>query len=133
MPLARMSIVHDEDPRKVIWREVGDLGGIEPLYQGVLVAIYVRPATRTPGGIEIPETVVDEDRFQAKAGMVLKVGRRAFVDDGPLQFHGFRVEPGDWVVYRPSDGLKMQIGSRECRLIPDVHLKMTITHPDLVY
>ena len=134
MPLlAAFRPVHEEDPRQVIWREVGKLDGVEPLNQQVLVAIYVRPATRTEGGVYLAETSVDEDRYTGRVGMVLKIGRRAFVDDGPVKFYDFRLEPGDWVMYRPSDGIGLQIGTRQCRIVPDVHFKIKLSHPDAVY
>lgn len=128
--------VHEEDPADVIWREVGDLDGIDVLFQNVLVAIYIRPVTKTAGGVFMAEKTVEEDRYQAKVGMVLKVGHTAFLDDekNGVFFGGFRAVPGDWLTYRPSEGLKMQIGKRECRLIADFHVaKMRLTHPDQVY
>jgi co-chaperonin GroES (HSP10) len=128
-----MRLVHDEPPRDVIWREVGPLDKIHPIHSQVLLALYIRPATRTTGGIEIPETAVDEDRYQGRVGLVLKLGPRAFVDEGGAAFHGFAAKPGDWVVYRPSDGMRFQIGKRDCRLIPDVGVKMILDEPDEVY
>lgn len=136
MPIAgQIKPLHETDPRDVIWEEVGSLDGIEPLFQNVLVATYIR-AGKTVGGILLVDKVVDEDRYQGKVGMVLKLGPRAFVDDldNRVFFHGFRVEPGDWVVFRPSEGLKMQVGKRDCRLVADVHIaKMRVSHPDAVY
>lgn len=127
--------VHEIPPDEAIWNDVGDLDGHEVLFQNVLIATYTRPATRTAGGVVIPENVVADDRYQAGVGMVLKVGPTAFVDDEDLKikFHGFSVGPGDWVVFRPSEGLKFQLGKRMCRLIPDVHLKMRIAQPDDIY
>lgn len=130
----RIRTLHVEDPRDVIWNSVGeDLALVEPMNQQVLVATYIRPATRTASGLEIAAEAVDEDRYQGKVGMVLKKGPRAFVDDGPLKFYGQNVEPGDWVVYRASDGLKGMIGDREVRFIPDVYIKGKIQHPDAVF
>jgi hypothetical protein len=137
----RIRTVHVEDPRDVIWTAVGkDLDKVEPMNQQVLVAMYIRPATYVQFGqggedkrLEIAEEAIDEDRYQGKVGMVLKKGPRAFVDDGPIQFHGQDVEPGDWVVYRSSDGLKGMIGDREIRFIPDVYIKAKIDHPDAVF
>lgn len=130
----RIRTLHIEDPRDVIWNDVReDLDKVEPFNQQVLVAFYIRPATRTAGGLEIAEEAVDEDRYQGKVGMVLKKGPRAFVDDGPVKFYGQNVEPGDWVVYRSSDGLKGMIGPREVRFIPDVYIKARIDHPDAVF
>jgi co-chaperonin GroES (HSP10) len=130
----RLRTIHVEDPRDVIWGSVGkELELVEPMNQQVLVALYIRPATRTASGLEIAPEAVDEDRYQGKIGMVLKKGPRAFVDDGPVKFHGQDVEPGDWVVYRASDGLKGMIGDREIRFIPDVYIKAKIDHPDAVF
>ena len=131
--LASMRVMHDEPPKEAIWREVGNLDAIHPISQYVLLALYVRPATRTLGGVELPDTHVDEDRYQGRVGLVLKLGPQAFVDDGPAKFHGFKVLPGMWVVYRPSDGMRFQIGKRDCRLVTDVAIKMVLDGPDEVY
>ena len=133
--LAAMRMVHDEPPAEVIWREVGPLDRIEVVGQYLLVCLYVRPATRTIGGIEIPETATEDDRYQGRVGMVLKLGAQAFIDSAvpPVTFGGFKCAPGDWVVYRPSDGMRFQVGKRDCRLIADVHVKMRLGTPDEIY
>ena len=132
MTLARaVRTVHAEPPEEVIWREVGSIDGHQVLFQNILVAIYTRPEGKTAGGIHVLEN--PEDNFQAKAGLVLKKGPTAFVDDGPIKFGGFTVKPGDWVVFRPSEGLACQIGLRKCRILADVHIKMVIDHPDDIY
>jgi hypothetical protein len=128
-----MRVQHDEPPDAAIWREVGPIDKIHPVNQYVLLALYVRPATRTLGGVELPDSHVDEDRYQGRVGLVLKVGPRAFIDDGPAKFYGFKAEPGQWVVYRPSDGMRCQIGKRDCRLVTDVAIKMVLDGPDEVY
>ena len=130
----KLVTIHVEDPRDVMWQSVGeDIAKVEPFAQQVLIANYVRPATRTASGLEIAEEAVQEDRYQGKVGMVLKKGPRAFVDDGPVQFYGQDVRPGDWVVYRASDGLKGMIGDREVRFIADVYIRAKIDHPDAVF
>ena len=128
--------VHVIPPDEAIWNDVGDLSGHDVFFQNVLVAIYTRPSgLKTAGGVEIPDKVIEDDQYQAAVGLVLKVGPTAFVDDDDLhiKFYGVRVDPGEWVVFRPSAGLKFQISKRVCRLIPDVQLKMRIQHPDDVY
>jgi len=130
----RILTIHLEDPAAVIWQDVReDLPKVTPMNQQVLVANYVRPATHTVGGVEIAEEAVDEDRYQGKIGMVLKKGPMAFVSEGAIQFHGQDVEPGDWVVYRASEGLKGMIGNREVRFIADVHIRPKIAQPDAVF
>jgi co-chaperonin GroES (HSP10) len=130
----RLRTIHVEDPRDVIWNTVGsDIEKVEPMNQQILIATYIRPATHTASGLEIPKEAVDEDRYQGKVGMVLKKGPRAFVDDGPVKFYGQDVAPGDWVIYRASDGLKGMIGDREVRFIADVYIRAKIDHPDAVF
>jgi hypothetical protein len=132
--LAEMRLVHEKDPRQQITDDVGPLHAVEVLGQYVLIGKYVRPAgIKTAGGIEIPEAAVSDDRYQTKVGLVLKLGHRAFVDDDQVKFHGWKPEIGDWVGFRPSDGMTLQIGRHECRLVPDVHIKLRLTHPDAVY
>lgn len=132
--LAPMRIVHERDPKQAIMNDVGPLDDIEVLHQYVLLGKYVRPAgLKTLGGIELPEEVVKDDRYQTKVGLVLKLGARAFYDDETVKFHGFQPDIGDWVAFRPSDGMSMQIGKHECRLVPDVHIKLRLKHPDAVF
>jgi len=135
---APVRTVHAKEPDQVIWDEIGDLSGIEVLYQNVLVAVYERKEGMTAGGIIAPAKVFEEDQYQSKVGLVLKVGPQAFVDQPdmkyPVFFHGYAAKPGDWVVYKASNAMALLIGLRKCHLIADVYLtKMRIAHPDLVY
>ena len=131
-------LVHAEAPAKAIWRDLGKgLEGFDIAAQGVLVATYKRTAgVMTQGGIEIPQEVVKDDEFQSKTGLVVMLGRRAFVDDEHVKWHGFRCDPGDWIIFRASDGLKMQIGGPggvHCRLMADVYCKVKVPHADAVF
>ncbi len=133
--LAAMTIVHDRDPVQQIIDDVGPhLDDIEIPTQYVLLGKYVRPeGAKTRGGIEIPLEALKDDRFQTKVGLVLKIGNTAFKDDDTVKFHGWRPNLLDWVAYRPSDGMTMQIGNHECRLVPDVHIKLRLKHPDAIF
>jgi co-chaperonin GroES (HSP10) len=121
----------------VIWDAVNPyLRDITPVFQNVLIATYLRPEAMTEGGIAVPHEVIKDDNFQSKVGLVLKVGHTAFHDDEKVKFGGFSAKPGDWVVFRASDGLRMAIGGpggHEARLIPDVHIKMVLDHPDAIF
>lgn len=131
-------IAHDTDPREAIFKELGDLSGFDIAAQGVLVATYTREGDAKIAGTNLimPEAAVKDDQFQSKTGLVVRLGRRAFKEDQHVQWHGFSCGIGDWVVFRASDGLKMQVpgmGGIHCRLIADVHLKMKIPNPDAVF
>lgn len=94
------------DPRGALLRALGDFSGLKVAAQQVLVAGYIRPE-KTRGGIIRTDRSFGEDRFQGKVGLVLVVGSLAFVDDSVNKFGGFKVSPGDWAIFRPSDGLEM--------------------------
>jgi co-chaperonin GroES (HSP10) len=135
--MALAALVHLEDPAAAIWRELRDhkvnLDDFDIAAQGVLIAVYTRPDdVQTAGGILLPHAVVKEDEYQSKEGLVIKLGRRAFVDDEHVTWHDFRCDVGSWVVFRASDGMKLMIGGLPCRLMSDVYLKMKVQHADAV-
>ena len=126
-----MTLIHKEDPAAVIWREIGDdLKGFDISAQGVLVATYKRADdAMTSGGVILAHQVVKDDEFQSKAGLVVMLGRRAFVDDEHVQWHGYRCDVGDWVMFKASEGMKMAIGGpggAHVSLLSDVFLKIKI-------
>ena len=130
MPAALMS--HAEDPAKEIRNRIGDISKIEGLHNQILVGVYVRPE-KTKGGILLTSQTRDEDRYQGKAGLVLKKGPLAFVDDDNNKFHGQNDDVGDWVFYRVSDGFPLVLNGTLCRLLEEVHVKGKIPSPDVVF
>ena len=130
MPAALMS--HAEDPAKEIRNRIGDISRIEVLHNQILVGVYVRPE-KTKGGILLTSQTRDEDRYQGKAGLVLKKGPLAFVDDDNNKFLGQNVDVGDWVFYRVSDGFPLVLNGTLCRLLEEVHVKGKIPSPDVVF
>ena len=130
MPPALMS--HIEDPANEIRKRIGDISKIEVLHNQILVGVYIRPE-KTKGGILLTPQTRDEDRYQGKAGLVLKKGPLAFVDDDNNKFHGQNVDVGDWVFYRVSDGFPLVFNGTLCRLLEEVHVKGKIPSPDVVF
>ena len=130
MPPALMS--HIEDPANEIRKRIGDISKIEVLHNQILVGVYIRPE-KTKGGILLTSQTRDEDRYQGKAGLVLKKGPLAFVDDDNNKFHGQNVDVGDWVFYRVSDGFPLVFNGTLCRLLEEVHVKGKIPSPDVVF
>ena len=130
MPPALMS--HIEDPANEIRKRIGDISKIEVLHNQILVGVYIRPE-KTKGGILLTPQTRDEDRYQGKAGLGLKKGPLAFVDDDNNKFHGQNVDVGDWVFYRVSDGFPLVLNGTLCRLLEEVHVKGKIPSPDVVF
>ena len=129
MPPALMS--HIEDPANEIRKRIGDISKIEVLHNQILVGGYIRPEKTK--GILLTSQTRDEDRYQGKAGLVLKKGPLAFVDDDNNKFHGQNVDIGDWVFYRVSDGFPLVLNGTLCRLLEEVHVKGKIPSPDVVF
>lgn len=121
-----------KDPAQLITSKIGNLSDVEVFYNKVLCGIYVRPE-KTVGNVFLPDSIRDEDLYQGKAAIVLKVGPTAFVDDGQAKFNGQNISPGDWIVFRPSNGLKMKINKTDCVLLQDVQIELRIPAPDVVY
>ena len=121
-----------KDPKQAILSTVGDLSSVELMFNTVLVAIYIRPET-TSGGIIRPDSNVAEDLWQSKAGLVLKLGPDAFVDDLVNHFNGQKVEVGDWCAFRIGDTWQLSLNNVACRLIEDTHIKMKLSDPSVVF
>lgn len=130
MPASLM--VHSEDPAEELRAKIGDISKVDILHNQILVAVYVRPE-KTKTGIFLADQTRNEDRYQGKAGLVLKKGPLAFVDDDTNKFHGQNVEIGDWVFYRVSDGFPLILNGTLCRLLEEVHVKGKIPSPDVVF
>lgn len=130
MPASLMK--HDTDPAQEIWAKLGDLKDFHVPFGKVLVATYIRPE-KTKGGIIMTDGTRDEDLWQGKASLILKMGKMAFVDTDRIEFHGERFEVGDWVAIRPSDAMAISILGVPCRLVQDVHIMMSIPSPDQIF
>ena len=136
--LREIAEVAGHNPAKPLLDAAGDLDDYEVCHNLILVATYIAP--EKVGSIIMPDRKIDEDRFQGKVGLVLKMGPLAFEDDGARTYGGILVKPGDWVMYRPSDAMEVFIRDRRrindglsCRLIEDVFIKMKVSDPSLIY
>lgn len=119
------------DPKQVLLKNLGK-HGTKVLHSQVLVAGYVRPA-KTKSGLWLTDKTIEEDRFQGNIGMVIGMGPGAFKDDTIAQFHGIKLEIGDWVMYVPADGISLFINEVPCRLFSDTRILMKVTDPEIYY
>jgi co-chaperonin GroES (HSP10) len=130
-----MKMEHTRDPKDDIFENVKDyIDDVKITGAQVLVGVYVRPS-RTAGGIELPDSYRDEDIYQGKAGVILKMGPLPFNQNDDDFFGGKFPKVGDWVVYRPSDGFPLQLENKQnCRLLSDrFKIKAIVPRPDLVW
>lgn len=130
--MPHMLMDHFDDPKETILKEIGDLSEVKVFNNQVLVAVYIRPQ-KTKSGIWLSENTVDEDRYQSKVGMVLKMGAQAFSDDSGSWFKDMNIKEGDWVIHRPSDGWSITVNNVLCRMLDDTNIRGSVSHPDHVW
>lgn len=132
-----MKMVHDKDPAKVIFDQIGmkkpgELPGFALHGNRVLVGMYERPE-RTAGGLILTQQTRAEDEHQGKAGVVLVLGHSAFQSDDHFDFGPDTAKPGDWVSLWVTDGRKIKINGQLCRIVRDQDILLKIPAPDTVY
>lgn len=135
-----VAMLHEEDPREVILKRVGDLSGVEVFGSDMLVAIYKRPE-KTKSGLILTETTRTEDIHQGKVGLVIKMGPFCYIDEEGNKYRDINV--GDWVVFRPSDGWRVTLNTLQrsiskddtvdCRIVGDGSVRIRVADPDLIY
>jgi len=108
------------NPKRAIQELAGDLSDFKIFGDRVLVGIYARPE-KTKGGIIRPDANKEEDIWQGKAGLVLKMGGDAFRDENGV-FYEEHAEIGDWVVCFIGDGRPIQVADMPCRIFRDVNI-----------
>lgn len=127
-----IKMVHKEDPIAEIAEKLAlILPGITMLGADVLLAIYVRP-TITAGGIHLADATRNEDVYQGKVGLVLKMGPIAFEDDDNHRFGGVKPKEGDWVAVRVGDTFQLSLGDWPCRIAEDINIRAILTDPDSI-
>lgn len=121
------------DPKDQLWRNLGDLSGEEVQHAQVLVAMFA--GSKYHPGTTLLRTDRDlmEQKFQGSVGMVVKMGPGAYKDDKMAQFYGVKLEVGDWVLFRQSDGLPLNIREVPCVLFEDVNIKMRVSDPSIYW
>ena len=133
------------DTKDEIFAKIGDLSWFEIANNEVLLAIYMRPDTYG-GIIALTDRNRIEDRYQAKASLVLKIGSACrFVRKDPKTdiTYGVPIAVGDWVLVRPSDTWSLDISPSmnstdikdciPCRMAFDDMIRAKIPHPGAVW
>ena len=129
--MPHMPMSHEEDPKKKLLEELGDISNVELFHNQVLLAVYLRPE-KTKSGLILTANHLDEDRYQSKVGLLIKRGPLAFEQDGNW-FTGVTFQDHDWLIFRPSDGWSITVNGVLCRIFDDISIKGRAPHPDSVY
>lgn len=128
---------HVVDPKQEILTAIGDVpASFTMLGARLLVAIYVRPE-KTAGGVIRPGAHRDEDKWQGKVGLVLRIGPLAFAEDETHRWGAHVPKIGDWVMYRVGDTFPFRLGSdpnsRHLRIVEDVMVHAILDRPDVAW
>lgn len=113
-----------------------ELDAIQLFGGRLVVAKWIRTKA---GNIILAKDTQNEDRYQGKVGLVIKVGPLAFVNDETHDWHGLSAKVGDWVMYGYNDGADFDYqpaGTFEkvpCKTIDETDVKMVLTRPDFAY
>lgn len=129
--MPHMPMSHEEDPKKKLLEELGDISNVELFHNQVLLAVYLRPE-KTKSGLILTANHLDEDRYQSKVGLLIRRGPLAFEQDGNW-FTGVTFQDHDWLIFRPSDGWSITVNGVLCRIFDDISIKGRAPHPDSVY
>lgn len=128
----RMRGLHLADPKQDITEALGEIPPEVVMFSRILVAVYRRPE-KTAGGIILTDNGRNEDVYQGKVGLVVAMGPQAYQDDESTKFYGQSVKIGDWVWFRPSDGMACEINGVTCRVFQEPGIIGKIPHPDSVW
>lgn len=123
------------DHKQAIIEAVGDVSTFSLLGSDVLVGIKPEKA-KTAGGIFLPDSKLNEGRWQSKVGLILAMGPTAFKydpDNPACAYEGNKPKIGDWVVSYPHESREIGIRSGYCRIVSDKVIRMATTDPDAVY
>jgi len=120
-----------EDPKDGLLKELGDID-VDAFGNRVLVAIYVGPEKDKKSGLFRTPGALKEDIYQGTVGLVVKKGPTAFIDDDRNAFKGVVADLGDWVVFRPGDGKRIQFNGVDCRWLEDLDIDGRISDPEII-
>lgn len=132
------------NPREFFAREarrlqarLGDLSDVRMFGANTLVAVWAtKEERRTQGGLILHTTdkSKDEHVYQAKAGLLVKMGPHAFKSDENRTFLPEEVPAiGDWVLFRKGDGPMLEMWGQECMMLNDTMIRAILDRPDAVY
>jgi len=139
-----LASVHETDPRQEIMDALSPtIDQMEVMGARVLLGVYVRSSTvKTASGtvFHLPDSARDEDKYQGKVGLVLKMGPLAFTEDATHKWGGCVPKIGDWVhvqVYetKPFEAMTTQgfkDNNHRCRFVEDVDILAVLKQPDIV-
>lgn len=116
--------------RERVFSKIGRyLDMVKIAHNDILVGKYVPEKT---GSLLTASETQNEARWQSKCGLVLKYGPKSKDD-------GFLYDVGDWVYYRPSDGVELGLKCENdrvivhCLILSPAHVIGSVDNPDILW
>ena len=130
----RQLVESQDNPKKALLDALGDIQQTDKvMHCQVLVAVYAGRSTHAGTSILKADRALQEQQYQGCVGLVVAMGPGAYLDGPGAQFHGVQPRVGDWILFRPSDGMQTSIRSVPCRIFDDVNIKMVVADPEDYY
>lgn len=147
--VAALHVVHKDDPRELIWQDMGlRPGGVLDTYgklldmvtvggSDVLIVRYERRADdkedlKTHGGIILPKQVADNDKWMGNTGLIVKMGPQAYNTEKTIRWFDRAPAVGDWAFFDPHTSKGFMLGKRFCFLVPSQYVFLLLERPDIV-
>ena len=129
-PLKILEVSEGDDPKDVVMKALAGVFDDWTVYRNEVIVATAPAATKTKGGIIVPDSRKAETRFQGTVGLILKLGENAF-DDPKLWPDGkSRPRVGDWVHYRASNTDEFAINDISCRYVRDDMIRARVPGPE---
>ena len=130
MPSKLIEMSQASDPVKAVWDAIGTaVDGVKVFNNQLLVATYIPPEKSAGGIILGGDRSRMENLYQGCLGLVLKLGKTAFMSDDTHDWLEQSAKVGDWVMFRSYAGTRFKINGREFRLINDDSIDATVKDP----
>lgn len=123
------------EEKRRIWAKLGDISGLRVPLNRILIAVWVPDADRKVGSLLLPDVAREEDKWQGKAGLVVKMGPRCYEDNEAMTFlPEDKCQVGDWVLFRKGDGHTLELWHAYCVMLESERgIKMILDRPDAVF
>jgi co-chaperonin GroES (HSP10) len=102
------------------------------LFRNDVLVVTAPVLSMSKGGIILTDNTKQEQRFQGKIGLVVKLGEIAFKDDDLWPNADLRPKVGDWVFFRNADTSECAINGVSCRFIRDDLIRGRCLTPDTI-
>jgi co-chaperonin GroES (HSP10) len=107
-------VVLDRIPKPTGWR---------------IVILPYRGASKSKGGIALPDQTIERQQLSTTCGYVLKIGPLAYADETKFP-HGAWCKEGDWIIFGRYAGARMNIDGGEIRILNDDEILAVINEPE---